>query len=354
MRNIPKFEKTTLTQKKIIKGLIIVLSGGVIVLLLINLFITRQNIWLSLAHLNRKTLFLSFILILFSVFISTLRLGLMVKILKEQISLLEAIKIYYISTFAGGITPFFSGAVPVQIYLLHQNIRNKIPLGKATIITTFLPLLKTLVLVIFAPIVFFYFRNTLSKYSMFSNLLMLIATLSSLLLIAAFILCINYPEKLIKIILQIQQFPFLNHFFKRKNVSSRMEKLLSEIHAFNHISYLFKKNWLKLLILLFYTIIFLGIYFSIPLLLLWGFDLKLDPLPILTIEIIFYFLLPFIPTPGGIGAAELGFASLFSWFVPPDILVPFIGTWRFITFYFNLFVGAIVLLVEITQSDKKR
>jgi len=71
-------------------------------------------------------------------------------------------------------------------------------------------------------------------------------------------------------------------------------------------------------------------------------------------QVVFYFILPFMPTPGGSGTAEMGFASLFSFFVPLHLLVLFVGAWRFIVFYFNLCIGAIVLLVEIKKLKKKK
>jgi len=71
-------------------------------------------------------------------------------------------------------------------------------------------------------------------------------------------------------------------------------------------------------------------------------------------QVIFYFILPFMPTPGGSGTAEVGFASLFSLFVPLHLLGIFVGAWRFIAFYFNLCIGAIVLLVEIESLKNKK
>jgi uncharacterized protein (TIRG00374 family) len=89
-------------------------------------------------------------------------------------------------------------------------------------------------------------------------------------------------------------------------------------------------------------------------LLLMGFNLNFNLSHVLVMQVIFYFILPFMPTPGGSGTAEAGFASLFSLFIPLHLLGLFVGTWRFIVFYFNLCIGAIVLLIEIKRIKKKK
>jgi len=61
-----------------------------------------------------------------------------------------------------------------------------------------------------------------------------------------------------------------------------------------------------------------------------------------------------MPTPGASGTAEVGFASLFSFFVPLYLLGLFVGAWRLIVFYFNLFIGAIILLLEIKKLKRRR
>jgi len=103
---------------------------------------------------------------------------------------------------------------------------------------------------------------------------------------------------------------------------------------------------------MFFTIIFWGIFFTIAPLILWGIGVKFNLAHVLILQIIFYFILPYMPTPGGSGAAEVGFASLFSFFVPHYLLGLFVTTWRFIFFYFNLIIGFIILLLEIKKMKK--
>ena len=343
-----------LDKKRILRGVIISLVIGIIAFLVITFVTTNQNVWTSFSYVNKKYLFLSLILMVSAAVIDAFRIKMVVEAVNEKITFAEALKVYYISNFAGGITPFFSGTLPTQIYLFNENIKYKIPLGKATMIATLIPLLKTLVFAILTPIIFFSFSKTITNYTTFSAILIILAILFSLFLICLFILAVKHPEKIIKIIFIIQQFPYLSKFFKKEKVSRLTDKIIFEIRKFHKSFYLLKENWVKLLLSIFYTIIFWGTFFLVAPVLLWGFNLNFNFSHVLVMQVIFYFILPFMPTPGGSGIAEVGFASLFSFFVPYNLLGVFVGSWRFIVFYFNLCIGTIVLLVEIKRVKNKK
>jgi hypothetical protein len=339
-----------LDKKRILRGIIISLVIGITAFLVITFLTTNQNVWTSLSYINKKYLFLAFVLIVFAAVIDAFRIKMAVEAVNENITFIETLKVYYISNFAGGITPFFSGTLPTQIYLFNKNIKYKIPLGKATMIATVIPLLKTLVFAILTPIIFFSFSKTITNYTIFSAILILLAILFSIFLICLFVLAVKYPEKIIKIIFRIQQFPYLSKFFKKEKVSRLTDKIIFEIRRFHKSFYLLKENWFKLLLATLYTIIFWCTFFLIAPLLLWGFNLHFNFSHVLVMQVIFYFILPFMPTPGGSGTAEVGFASLFSFFVPQHLLGLFVGTWRFTVFYLNMGIGLIVLLIELKKK----
>jgi len=347
-------DELILDKKRFLKGLVISLVIGIIVILIITFVTTNQNTWTSLSYINKKYLFFAFILMVFAGVIDALRIKMTVEAVNEKITFAEALKVYYISNFAGGITPFFSGTLPTQIYIFNKDIKNKMTLGKATMVATIMPLIKTLVFTIFTPIIFFIFKRTITNYTILSIILINVAILISLFFLFLFFLSIKYPEKMIKIILKIKHLPCILKFSKKERISHLFERIIQEIKEF-HISFrLLKENWIKLLLSTFYTIIFWSTFFLVAPILLWGFNLNFNFSHVLVMQVIFYFILPFMPTPGGSGTAEVGFASLFSFFVPLHLLGIFVGAWRFIAFYFNLCIGAIVLLVEIKRLKKKK
>jgi len=343
-----------LDKKRFLKGLVISLVIGIIVILIITFVTTNQNTWISLSYINKKYLFLAFILMVFAAIIDALRIKMTVEAVNEKITFPEALKVYYISNFAGGITPFFSGTLPAQIYLFNKNIKNKMTLGKATMAATIMPLIKTLVFTIFTPIIFFTFKKTVTNYTILSAILINGAILISLFFLFLFILMVRYPEKIIGIIFKIQRLPCIMKFSKKEQISHFFDRIILEIKEFHKSFSLLKENWIKLLLSTLYTIIFWGTFFLAAPLLLRGFNLNFNFSHVLVMQVIFYFILPFMPTPGGSGTAEVGFASLFSFFVPLHLLGIFVGAWRFIVFYFNLCIGAIVLLVEIKRVKNKK
>jgi uncharacterized protein (TIRG00374 family) len=343
-----------LDKKRFLKGLVISLVIGIIVILIITFLTTNQNTWTSLSYINKKYLFFAFILMVFAAVIDALRIKMTVEAVNEKITFTEALKVYYISNFAGGITPFFSGTLPAQIYLFNKNIKNKMTLGKATMVATIIPLTKTLVFTIFTPIIFLTFKRTITNYTILSAILINGAILISLFFLFLFILTVRYPEKMLGIIFKIQHLPCILKFSKKETISHFFDRVILEIKEFHESFSLLKENWIKLLLSTLYTIIFWSTFFMAAPLLLMGFNLNFNLSHVLVMQVIFYFILPFMPTPGGSGTAEAGFASLFSLFIPLHLLGLFVGTWRFIVFYFNLCIGAIVLLIEIKRIKKKK
>ncbi|HER23735.1 MAG TPA: flippase-like domain-containing protein, partial [Candidatus Atribacteria bacterium] len=219
---------------------------------------------------------------------------------------------------------------------------------------TIMPLIKTLVFSIFTPIIFFGFKRTMTHYTILSAILINGAILFSLFFLFLFILAVKYPEKMLGIISKIQHLPCIVKFSRKEQISYLFNRVILEIKEFHKSFSLLKENWIKLLLSTFYTIIFWGIFFLVAPLLLWGFNQHFNFLHILVVQVIFYFILPFMPTPGGSGTAEVGFASLFSFFIPLHLLGLFVGIWRFVVFYFNLCIGAIVLLIEIKRIKNKK
>lgn len=343
-----------LDKKRFLKGLVISIIIGIIATIIIIFITTNQNTWISLSYVNKKYLLLAFTLMIFAAVIEALRIKMTVEAVNEHITFTEALKVYYISNFAGGITPFFSGTLPTRIYLFNKDIKSKMTLGKATMVATIMPLIKTLVFTIFTPIIFFSFKRTITNYTILSIILINGAILISLFFLFLFFLAIKYPEKMIKIILKVQHLPCILKFSKKETISHLFDRLILEINEYHKSFYLLKENWIKLLLATLYTIIFWATLLLAAPLLLKGFNLNFNLSHVLVMQVIFYFILPFMPTPGGSGTAEAGFASLFSFFVPLHLLGIFVGIWRFIFFYFNLCIGAIVLLVEIKRLKKKK
>ena len=231
-------DELILDKKRFLKGLGISIFIGTITALIIIFITTNQDAWISLSYVNKKYLFLAFVLMVFAAVIDALRIKMTVEAVNENITFTEALKVYYISNFAGGITPFFSGTLPAQIYLFNKGIKNNLTLGKATMVATIMPLIKTIVFTIFAPLIFFGFKRTMTNYTILSAILINGAILISLFFLFLFILAVKYPEKMLGIISKIQHLPCISKFLRKEQISNLFKRVILEIKEF-HKSFLY-------------------------------------------------------------------------------------------------------------------
>ena len=338
--------KNIFSRKKIIKGLIISLAIGVAVFLLVFLLTIDKNTLKSLQHMKESYLFFAAIAIFLAFMVEGLRIQTVAQVIEEKIGFWESVKIFYISFFLGGITPYFSGTIPAQIALF---TKTGIPAGKATMITTVRPIIKTVVFLFVTPVLFFYFRESVEEYELLSWLLLVAAIFFSLLTIFLFILIVKNPEKIKLIIQWLRKITLLQKYFDKPDTEQKIEWLVFQGIQFNKSFNLLLENPMGLFLIFLYTAIYWFLYFSIAPLLLLAMEIQLDYALVMIIQVLIFFVLPFLPTPGGSGAAELGFVSLFSFFVAEHLLGIYVGGWRLFTFYINIIIGAVLSLFELRK-----
>jgi len=85
--------------------------------------------------------------------------------------------------------------------------------------------------------------------------------------------------------------------------------------------------------------------YSIISLLLMGLGIRAQPLLFMALQVVVFALVAFIPSPGGSGGAEAIFYITYRSLLPADTIVIVTAGWRFLTFYFLLFLASILLLV---------
>ncbi len=98
----------------------------------------------------------------------------------------------------------------------------------------------------------------------------------------------------------------------------------------------------------------------------WTATLLLGPLTLLALgwngswwsiiaaQVVLYTLLPLSPTPGGAGAAELGYAALIAAHVPAVEIAGAVVLWRLATFYLPLAAGALVMARPADNEAPRR
>jgi len=339
-------EKNLLSRKKIIKGLIVSLTIGVVVFLLVFLLTIDKNTMKSFQHMDIEYLFLAAVAIFVSFMVEGLRIQVVAHAIGEKIGFWESVKIYYISFFLGGITPYYSGNIPGQIALF---TKNSIPIGKATMIATVRPIIKSIVFLIITPILFLYFRESLEEYELLSWFLLIAAIFFSLFFIVLFILVVKNPQKIQTIFKWLKGLSFLKKYLNKPAVEQKVKWIIFQTTQFQESFHLLLGRPIEMFLMFLYTGLYWFLYFLIAPLLLLAMGIQLDYTLVMIIQVLIFFVLPFLPTPGGSGAAELGFASLFSFFVPENLLGIYVGGWRLFTFYINIIIGALLSLVELRK-----
>jgi uncharacterized membrane protein YbhN (UPF0104 family) len=80
---------------------------------------------------------------------------------------------------------------------------------------------------------------------------------------------------------------------------------------------------------------------------IWALEFPVKYYQCVLVQSVFLFLLYFIPTPGGSGAAEGGAALVFSMFVPWNVAGMLGVGWRALTEYTGIILGAAVAVRRI-------
>ena len=143
----------------LVRGLSLVLVLTIISSLALYFHANQAIKWFDLSKLNFWALGLTVLFLLISWLIEGFRIKVIAAGLGANLSLSKALGINLASGFMGNITPFNSGGVPTQIYLLCNN--GVVP-GKASAVVTIRVIISTLLFTTFAPFLLFFYQRQFS------------------------------------------------------------------------------------------------------------------------------------------------------------------------------------------------
>ncbi len=285
-------------------------------------------------------LLLAFLLVCFMWIIEALRIKAILHLLGSPVSLLKVLEINLISNFAAAITPANTGGPPAQAYLLRFQ---GVPMEKSLTVVTVKLFLTLAFFSLLTPVLLLLYQRML-QFSLLVNLLFGAA----ILLIAVFLILGFYVLFKPLLVKRIVLF-FLTKLPLKKWISDpeqSAELVYEKVKGFNKtlIKFLSLSRPERLLWIVFLTLIYWSLFFSIAPVLLLGLGSSPEMLSVLVRQVIFYFGISYIPLPGGSGVAELGLAGLFGPLIPSYLLAGFVGGWRFLTYHMNLIVGGLLVL----------
>jgi len=309
---------------------------------------TMQEIFLNL---NLTWLFLGFVCIFIYWIFEAITFHLMLKHCGEKASFLSILKLILSTQFFNGITPFSTGGQPFQIYILTRSSKLKASSVTSASLHNFMVYQFTLVLLGTLALCLKYFFDYFSSPT--ANAVKVISLLGfSLNIIVVFLLILlssslTLTRRLVFFILKglehtplkqkiVSLYPtisfFLENFHRNSQSLMKNKSLLAKASILNLVKLLF-----------FYLIA----YFACRAI---GFN-HISIIQALVASAYIMLISSFIPLPGASGGSELGFMFLFGTLLTaPQVMVVMI-LWRFITYYFGLFIGFITFYFGYTVQQ---
>ncbi|MGE5605307.1 MAG: lysylphosphatidylglycerol synthase transmembrane domain-containing protein [Bacteroidota bacterium] len=334
-------------QKLLIKGLSIVIALTIISsFFLFSTSVTSGN-WVKLNQLNYPAFGLACLALILSWLAEGFRIKIIAAGLGEKISFIRIFGINLASSFTGNVTPFSSGGVPTQIFLL---CKNGLTPGRAGALVTIRIVISTLLFTTVAPflILFYHARFSFGILHRITTVAIPLAGILSIVLVT-FILNPKLTANLFMKFLNSLKLGRLGH-----RIEPFLDKIILEAETF-HRSIKEFRNMLNIILVFICTVAYWAFFFGIAPLLMYAFGL--DPagkvMEIILLQFILVFVLAYLPIPGGTGVMELSLYSVLV-FIPLQFRAIFIFLWRFLSYYLSTFVGGVVLLRLINQPIRLR
>ena len=340
--------------KKIRRGLKIFLTLVILTMLALLIFSDPDpgrrfsfNIIQKISYAFKKMdpLYLVFALIFWGIYtiLDSLRVLLLCRsVTGKRVSMKTCMEVILAGAFLAAVTPFQTGGLPVQLYLLK---REGVSYGKGTLVILLRAIFFSIMMLILLP---FLFPILTKEYDATS-----IKILSKYSLIVYPIIVLIIAFTLIKPNI-IKRFMYRLTLIKgkRRKATKLVFKLFKELKEMKDGFWYFVKNRKTHSVVNFFLtfITYIPFFFIAPLL-LKGVGLNVSFVRIAFLQLVVVLFTFFSPTPGAAGVCEGVFAIMFAGIVGKSLLGVFTILWRFFTFYLSAFVGGIMTLDVLKLGD---
>ena len=294
----------------------------------------------EIINVNIFWLVISFLLAISFWFFKAIATTRIANIFKKDYSIKQGMRLVLETNFFHAITPFAVGGQPYEIYSLKKS-KLKITEATNVSIVNFIVYQIALVLLGIIAIVYNHHFVLLKENDLLKNLVVVGFLVNFIVIVALFLLtCTKKINKiLMKFIIKV-----LNKIHIVKNKDEKIKQFneyLNEFHQGAKILLQDKKLFIKLIF-----VHFIGLISSylIPLTLAYAMGIS-SYTGIEAIVLSSYVMLigAFVPIPGGTGGLEYGFMTFYGSFIKGSKLNAIMLLWRFITYYFAMILGAILL-----------
>jgi uncharacterized protein (TIRG00374 family) len=289
-------------------------------------------------------IYLAFMLVVGVWLLDAVKMCLLIRAAGEKITFLTSMELTWINYFGAAITPMQSGGGPLQMYVMYQH---GISVGKSVAITIIRTILIMLILGMMIPFAIM-IKGDLPKMGWGVRGFVFYVVIFILAIWLFLVVSIVRPTLVKRLAAWVITLLRRIGLLKAGWEASLLKLAIREIDTYNENVRAFlttgRRYFLPGVFVAFVQIIF---QLSVMPCMIWALGSKVSYPECVLIQAVFLFLLYFIPTPGGSGAAEGGAAFIFSMFVPWNVAGMLGIGWRFMTEYTGIFLGAIVAIRRI-------
>lgn len=258
----------------------------------------------------------------------------------EHLTFRKTLPVVWINYFGSAITPMQSGGGPFQIYMLYKT---GVSVGKAVAITLVRTIQVIFLLALAVPFAIIQEPEFLQQHRVMQWFVLYVIVF---IIAATFFIMVSVVRpgwiKYISsgFLVKIRRSSFI---VRRRLLIKMARRINAEIDAYNDNIKLFLsagKYWFILSIII--ALIHLCVYLSIMPVLILAAGFEVEFFQCVMVEALLLFLLYFVPTPGGSGAAEGGAAAVFALFVPWNLAGVLAVVWRVLSEYTGVVLGTII------------
>lgn len=270
--------------------------------------------------------------------VEALRVWLILRILGERLPIWGVFQVNMGAAFLSAITPLGAGGPPAQAYFLSQEGVGPV---KSAMVVTLRLFFTVLFFALVTPIVLILYQASV-PVSPLVRLLVLVAAAALVATCAGFFYLLWRPPVVWKVVKAA--IGFLRFLRLARRAGGWPERVSHDMARMrDSLSLGWGRGLLPFAGVFLLTVAYWALYFSVAPLLLAGFGFSVPYLRALVRLVVLYFVMSYVPVPGGSGVAEIGLASLFAGLVPAGILPVFVAWWRFFTYYLTALVGWLFL-----------
>lgn len=328
-------------KKRIISISLIILFTG-----LVLYFSLKDNYKLvmdTILNINIMWLLLGFILFLCYMFFKSIVMWLMARYFTKSFRFRHSLKLNLETNFFHAITPFASGGQPYEIYSLRKHGMKVVDSTNVSIecfITYQISLVTLGLIAIISNRIF----NLYPSDHLLAKLVTIGFIMNLLVIVGLFVL--TFASRLSNFLLNliIKILAKLKIIKDKEKVMTKFSRYLSEFHSGAKILLSNKKRFIVCILIQFMSLVCL---YLIPFVLIIGAHITyVNPLVVIVTSAYVMLIGAFVPIPGGTGGLEYGFVAFFSNFITGSAVNAIMLVWRFITYYFGMILGAILLSIK--------